>query len=257
MHNELVLLGIENTKVELSGIILQKVNNMTNSFKRLDAHLSSLGYCTRSEAKKFLKMFEVCIDGERAFNPRLKIYHNQISVENEPLDPESITIVMHKPKGYICSHNDNGKLIYSLLPQRWQNRNPKISTIGRLDADTTGIILLSDDGALNHKLSSPKNEVVKIYEATLAQPLRGDEVEIFASGELMLNGEKKPLLPARLEIINPIHIKLEIKEGRYHQVKRMFGAVGNKVLTLHRSRFGDYTLGDISKGEYKIIYDMS
>lgn len=226
---------------------------MPNSFKRLDAHLSSLGYCTRSEGKKFLKMFEVCVDGERVFDTRLKVYHDQVTVEKEPLDPETITIVMHKPRGYICSHDDTGKLIYSLLPLRWQNRNPKIATIGRLDADTTGVILLTDDGALNHRLSSPKNNITKIYEATLIAPLKGDEAEIFASGTLMLRNEKKPLSPAKLEILNSKHIRLEINEGRYHQVKRMFAAVDNKVITLHRTHFGEYDLDGIALGAYKII----
>lgn len=164
---------------------------MQNSYKRVDAHLSSLGYCSRSEAKKFLKMFKVSIDDVRVFDVTKKAYHNDISVENEPLDAESLLLLMNKPSSVICSHDDAGVLIYSLLPQRFQRRNPKISTIGRLDADTTGAILLTDDGALNHKLTSPKSDVSKVYEATLAQPLKGDEVEIFASGELLLHGEKK------------------------------------------------------------------
>ncbi|MDY0116604.1 MAG: 16S rRNA pseudouridine(516) synthase [Sulfurimonadaceae bacterium] len=226
---------------------------MSNSFKRLDAHLSSLGYCSRSEGIKFLKMFRVCVDEVRVFDPRLKIYHDQVTVDGEPLDAEVLTIIMHKPSGYICSHKEAGKLIYSLLPLRWQNRNPKVATIGRLDADTTGIILLTDDGALNHRLSSPKNEIMKIYEATLIAPVKGDEVEIFASGTLMLRGEKKPLSPAKLEILSSKHIRLEISEGRYHQVKRMFAAVDNKVLTLHRTRFGEYTLENLAEREYKII----
>lgn len=226
---------------------------MSNSFKRLDAHLSSLGYCTRSEGIKFLKMFRVCVDEVRVFDPRLKVYHDQVTVDGEPLDAETITIAMHKPSGYICSHKDAGKLIYSLLPIRWQNRNPKIATIGRLDADTTGIILLTDDGALNHRLSSPKNEILKIYEATLIAPVKGNEEKIFASGTLMLHGEKKPLSPAKLEILSSKHIRLEISEGRYHQVKRMFAAVDNKVLTLHRTHFGDYNLDGIALGAHRVI----
>jgi 16S rRNA pseudouridine516 synthase len=144
-------------------------------------------------------------------------------------------------------------LIYALIPSRWNRRNPKISTIGRLDVDTTGAIILTDDGALNHKLSSPKSDVSKIYEATLAVPLNGDEKEIFASGELMLNGEKKPLLPAVLEVISGTHVRLEICEGKYHQVKRMFAAVGNRVLSLHRVSFGGFMVDDLKEGEYKFI----
>lgn len=226
---------------------------MGNSYKRIDAHLSSLGYCTRSEAKKFLRIYELYVKEERIFDPSIKAYHNDIKVNNEALDPEIITILLNKPSGFICSHNDAGSLIYALIPQRWNRRNPKISTIGRLDVDTTGAIILTDDGALNHKLSSPKSDVSKVYEATLVVPLKGDEKEIFASGELMLNGEKKPLLPAKLEVLGETHVRLEICEGKYHQVKRMFAAVGNRVLTLHRVSFGGFTVEDLKEGSYKFI----
>ncbi|MBY0541717.1 MAG: pseudouridine synthase [Campylobacterales bacterium] len=226
---------------------------MQNSYKRIDAHLSSLGYCTRSEAKKFLRIFELSVNDKRVFDTSIKAYHNDIKVNNEALDPETITILLNKPSGFICSHNDAGSLIYALIPSRWNRRNPKISTIGRLDVDTTGAIILTDDGTLNHKLSSPKSDVSKIYEATLAVPLNGDEKEIFASGELMLNGEKKPLLPATLEVLGETHIRLEICEGKYHQVKRMFAAVGNRVLSLHRVSFGGFTVEDLKEGEYKFI----
>ena len=226
---------------------------MANSYKRIDAHLSSLGYCTRSEAKKFLKIFEVFVKDKRVFDVSLKANHEDIFINNEPLDAQTITILLNKPSGYICSHNDAGSLIYSLLPERWNRRNPKISTVGRLDVDTTGAIILTDNGDLNHKLTSPKSDVIKVYEATLAEPLKGDEAQIFASGELMLNGEKKPLLPAILEIISPTLVRLEIVEGKYHQVKRMFAAVGNRVIKLHRVSFAGFQIDDLKEGEYKFI----
>ena len=226
---------------------------MANSYKRIDAHLSSLGYCTRSEAKRFLRIYELCINDKRVFDTSIKAYHDDITINKEAIDPETITVLLNKPSGFICSHNDAGSLIYALIPNRWNRRNPKVSTIGRLDVDTTGAILLTDDGALNHKLSSPKSDVLKIYEATLAVPLKGDEVQIFASGELMLNGEKKPLLPAILEVISPTQVRLEICEGKYHQVKRMFGAVGNRVLTLHRVKFDTFDVEDLKEGTYKFV----
>jgi 16S rRNA pseudouridine516 synthase len=226
---------------------------MANSYKRIDAHLSSLGYCTRSEAKRFLRMYELCINDKRVFDTSIKAYHDDITINKEAIDPETITVLLNKPSGFICSHNDAGSLIYALIPNRWNRRNPKVSTIGRLDVDTTGAILLTDDGALNHKLSSPKSDVLKIYEATLAVPLKGDEAQIFASGELMLNGEKKPLLPAKLEVLSPTHVRLEICEGKYHQVKRMFGAVGNRVLTLHRVKFDTFDVEDLKEGTYKFV----
>jgi len=227
-----------------------------NTPKRLDAFLSSLGYCTRKDAKKFMRHFVVCIKGEEVFNPALKALHADITIDGEPLDAPTLTLLMHKPPNVICSHDDAGVLIYSLLPQRWQRRNPKLSTVGRLDVDTTGAILLTDNGELNHQLTSPKSEVTKIYEAMLAQPLKGDEAEIFASGTLVLNGESKPLLPAKLTVLTPTKVQLEICEGRYHQVKRMFAAVGNKVLELHRNNFAGYSVEDLALGEYKLLTDL-
>ncbi|PRM90309.1 16S rRNA pseudouridine(516) synthase [Aliarcobacter cryaerophilus] len=221
--------------------------------KRVDAYLSSLGYCTRSEARKFLKMNSVFINENRVFNPSLKAKHNEIRVNDEKLDSEKITILMNKPSNVICSHNDSGKLIYSLLPQRWQNRNPKISTIGRLDMDTTGAILLTDDGELNHKLTSPKKDVKKIYEVTLQNPLKGDEKEIFASGTVVLNGEDKPLKPAKLIILSDNLVHLEIVEGKYHQVKRMFAYTKNKVTKLHRLEFAGFRVDDLKEGEFRVI----
>ncbi len=184
-----------------------------------------------------------------------KVAHGDIFFDGEPLDPpEGIVILMHKPAGLVCSHDDGeGELVYGLLPVRWRNRDPKISTIGRLDKNTSGLLLLTDDGALLHRLTSPKHKVPKIYEAILDRPLRGDETEIFASGTLMLNGEKSPCLPAKLEIMDNTHVTLEITEGRYHQVRRMFAAVGNHVTALHRCRIGDLTLGDLKSGDYRII----
>lgn len=226
---------------------------MQNSYKRVDAHLSSLGYCSRSEAKKFLKMFRVRVNEERVFDTNKKVYHNDVTINEIALDPENLTILMHKPSGVICSHDDVGVLIYSLLPERWQKRNPKISTIGRLDGDTTGAILLTDDGALNHRLTSPKSDISKLYEVTLAEPLRGDEAEIFTSGTLILKGEKKALLPAKMNVISETVVHLEISEGKYHQVKRMFAALGNKVTALHRISFGKYSIENLALGEYKII----
>lgn len=221
--------------------------------KRLDAYLSSLGYCSRSEAKLFLKKNIVTVNDKRVFNTSIKAKHEDIKVNDEVLDDEKILILLHKPKDYICSHNDAGKLIYSLLPQRFQNRNPKISTIGRLDIDTSGAILLTDDGELNHRLSSPKNSVKKQYLASLADDIDSSAIEIFAKGDILLNSETKPLKPAKLEIIDSKTVKLEIVEGRYHQVKRMFAYLGNKVLSLHRISFADFSVDDLKEGEFKFL----
>ncbi|OCL82795.1 pseudouridine synthase [Arcobacter porcinus] len=221
--------------------------------KRVDAHLSSLGYCSRSEAKRFLKQNEVCINQNRVYNTSIKAKHNEITVNGENLDDEKLLILLNKPEDYICSHNDAGKLIYSLLPQRYQNRNPKISTIGRLDIDTTGAILLTDDGDLNHRLTSPKKDIKKIYEVSLEKPLKGDEKELFASGEIILNSETKALKPANFLKIDEKLAHIEIVEGKYHQVKRMFAYTGNKVIKLHRLSFAGFKVEDLKIGEFKLL----
>lgn len=222
---------------------------------RLDKLLSSLGYCSRREAAVLIKEGIISHTGNLPLKPDTKVSHDEVRFDGEPLDPaQGIVILMHKPVGYVCSHDDGeGRLVYDLLPERWRLRDPKISTVGRLDKETSGLLLLTDDGALLHRLTSPKHKVPKVYEATLEYPLRGDEAEIFASGTLMLNGEKTPCLPAKLTIIDPTHATLEIVEGRYHQVRRMFAAAGNHVTALHRSTFGELTLGDLETGEYRLI----
>jgi len=237
------------------GSRLNTRKRLKRSKVRLDKLLSSLGYCTRKEVAILLREGIITHTLNIPLKSDTKVSHDEILYEGEPLDPpEGMVILMHKPAGLVCSHDEGeGKLVYELLPQRWRMRDPKISTVGRLDKETSGLLLLTDDGALLHRLTSPKHKVPKVYEATLDRPLKGDESTIFASGTLMLNGEKTPCLPAKLEVIDPTHVKLEINEGRYHQVRRMFAAVGNHVTALHRSTFGTLELGDLKAGEYRLI----
>jgi len=222
---------------------------------RLDKLLSSLGYCSRKEVNTLLRERRITHIEGKILRSDTKVNHDEIRFDGEALDPPpGMVIIMHKPLGLVCSHDDGeGKLVYHLLPLRWRLRDPKISTIGRLDKDTSGLLLLTDDGKLLHRLTSPRHKVAKTYEATLARPLKGDEKDIFASGTLVLKGESTPCLPAILEIIDDIHVTLTIIEGRYHQVRRMFAAVDNHVLTLHRSTFGSLTLGDLKPGEFRLV----
>jgi 16S rRNA pseudouridine516 synthase len=134
--------------------------------------------------------------------------------------------------------------VYDFLPDRWRHRTPALSTIGRLDKDTSGLLLITDDGALLHKIISPKNHVKKVYLVDVADQLTKDAVDIFASGALMLRGDSKPLASAELKIIDPKRALVTITEGRYHQVRRMFAAIGNRVVRLHRTQIGALKLPD-------------
>jgi 16S rRNA pseudouridine516 synthase len=231
------------------------MKNSKPSKQRLDQLLTSLGYASRSESKRVIASGLVSVEGKVITKSDFKAFHHDVLFEGVPLDPlQGIVILMNKPVGLVCSHDDGeGQLVYDLLPSRWRNRDPKISTIGRLDKETSGLLLLTDDGQLLHRLTSPKYHVPKSYEVTLDRPLKGDERSIFETGTLMLNGEKTPCLPAKLTVIDDTHATLEITEGRYHQVRRMFAAVGNHVTALHRSSFGDVTLEDLKSGEFRLI----
>jgi len=161
---------------------------------------------------------------------------------------------MHKPLDVVCSHREPGRSVYELLPPRWRAREPALSSIGRLDKDTTGLLLITDDGPFLHRVISPRSHIAKRYIASLDRPLRGDEAEVFAAGTLMLEGEKDALAPAILEPLGPKQASLTITEGRYHQVRRMFAAVGNHVVGLHRDRIGALTLpADLAPGAWRIL----
>ena len=123
-----------------------------------------------------------------------------------------------------------------------------------MDKQTSGLLLLTDDGDLLHRVISPKHHVKKTYRATLARPLNGTEGALFASGDLMLEGEDKPLVPAELEVISDTEALLSVTEGRYHQVRRMFAATGNHVETLHRESLGGLSLPDgMAPGQWKLL----
>jgi 16S rRNA pseudouridine516 synthase len=177
-----------------------------------------------------------------------------IRVDDEPLDPpQGLVLMMNKSLGITCSRKDPGRVVYDLLPPRYSVRSPALSSVGRLDRDTTGLLLFTDDGALLHRIISPKAQVTKVYEATLAQDLRGDERELFASGTMMLESEKEPLAPAMLEVLGPRHARLSVTEGRYHQVRRMFAATGNNVESLQRISVGALALGALPLGEWRAL----
>ena len=223
------------------------------SARRLDQLLSNLGYCSRREVRDWLKAGRIAVAGKTADDPGVKPAPAAVRVDGEPLDhPDGLLLLLNKPLGLTCSHDPaEGPLIYDLLPPRWRARNPVVTSIGRLDKETSGLLLLTDHTELVHRLTSPKHKVPKIYRATTDRDLPPGLAERFAAGTLQLDGEKEPCAPATLRLLGPREAELTLVEGKYHQVRRMFAATGATVLTLHRTTFGGLTLGDLAPGKYR------
>ncbi len=224
---------------------------------KLLRYLANLGYGSRREVLGLLGEARVTdAAGELLYGDDVRA-HDDIRIDGEPLDPApGVLLMLNKPAGVTCSTKDQGRLVYDLLPKRFRLRTPVVSPVGRLDRDTSGLLLFTDDGQLLHKIISPKSKLPKVYIAELANDLRGDEAAIFASGTLMLESETTPLLPAELEALGPRRARLTLHEGRYHQVRRMLAAVGNHVEVLHRERVGGLTLGDLPEGEWRLLGDQ-
>jgi 16S rRNA pseudouridine516 synthase len=221
--------------------------------RRLDQFLANLGYCSRREARGWIEAGHVTVRGKVADDVGQKVAATDVRVEGEPLDhPEGVLLLVHKPLGLVCSHEEReGPNVYSLLPERWRRRNPVITSIGRLDKETSGLLLLTDQSELVHRLTSPKHKVPKVYRATVDRDLAADLGPLFAAGTLILEGEKAPCAPAALRILGAREAELTLTEGKYHQVRRMFAAAGTTVLTLHRAHFGGLELGDLAPGQWR------
>lgn len=227
---------------------------------RVDKLLGSLGYGSRAEMARMGKAGGIVLDGVDITDVSKRIavtpdLPTRMEIDGEPLDPpQGVVILLHKPLGMTCSHKEDGALVYDVLPDRWRRRDPAISTIGRLDKETSGLLLMTDDGDLLHRVISPKKNVAKIYRARLARPLDGSEAALFASGELLLENDDRPLKPAGLEIVSPTEALVSVTEGRYHMVRRMFAAVGNHVEALHRERLGGLSLpDDLPPGQWRLL----
>ena len=246
---------------------------------RLDKLLSSRGLCNRSEVDKLIRLDEVCSRSGVELRAQQKVEAEDIIFRGEPLDPETLYILMYKPQGYVCSHDDKGQLIYELLPKRFAQRRPVLTSVGRLDKDTTGALLFTDDGALNHRLISPKHHADKVYEVWLEKPIADWRVQLLREGGLYLEGDSKPLLPAQCWLLPesqtdsaPLtkldqivvqakeaaieesdHLLLTLTEGRYHQVKRMFASLDNIVVRLHRVSFANLDLEGLEVGRWRFL----
>jgi 16S rRNA pseudouridine516 synthase len=221
--------------------------------RRLDQLLANLGYCSRREARDWVASGAVTVRGEVADDFSAKADPADVRVDGEPLDhPDGLLLLLHKPPGLVCSHDGReGPAVYSLLPERWRRRNPVVTSIGRLDKDTSGLLLLTDRAPLVHRLTAPKHKLPKVYRAVVNRDLPAGLAELFASGTLVLPGETEACAPAGLTVLGAREADLTLTEGRYHQVRRMFASQGCEVVTLHRTRFGGLDLGELPAGQWR------
>ncbi|OBX60860.1 rRNA pseudouridine synthase [Moraxella osloensis] len=225
---------------------------------RLDKFLSKATELSRKDCKKILHAGEVTVNGEVVKDSSLHIDEvgDDIEWAGEPLSVAmgNRYLLLYKPEGFECT----------LKPKEWPIVTdlidvPQLGSLriaGRLDVDTTGALLLSDDGGFLHRVTSPKHHVAKVYELTLAEPMT-EAQQAFAIKELakgiMLEDEYDKTKPAELSFSDATHAKLVLTEGKYHQVKRMMGYFGNKVIELHRASIGNITLAGLEKGESRFL----
>ncbi|MGR7923113.1 16S rRNA pseudouridine(516) synthase RsuA [Zobellella denitrificans] len=217
---------------------------------RLDRFLCESTGLTRSLAKKALHRGEVTVDGIIVKKGDLHVQEQEVRLEGRllRLRPPRY-ILLHKPKGYISAARDEDHpSVLTLLPAELRDG---LQCAGRLDLDTTGLLLLTDDGQWSHRIRSPKKACGKTYRVELAEPLAEDAAARFQEG-VQLHGEPRPTLPATLEVLAPTRVLLTIQEGKYHQVKRMFAALNNRVVGLHRLQVGTIRLDDsLAEGEWR------
>ena len=219
---------------------------------RLDKFLAETTGLTRSQAAKVLRQSAVTVNGKIEKSGAVKVSpDDEIYYDGERLTwvENGQYIMLHKPQGYICSHEDGDyPTIYQFFDYPLSAR---LHSAGRLDVDTTGLVLLTDDGQWSHRITSPKFHCEKTYLVTLADPVEANYVQACADG-ILLRGEKELTKPATLEILDDYNMNLTLSEGRYHQVKRMFAALGNKVIALHRWKIGNVVLDEhLAEGEFR------
>jgi 16S rRNA pseudouridine516 synthase len=221
--------------------------------RRLDQLLANLGYCSRREARDWIRAGRVTVQGRVVADFGARADPADVRIDGEPPDhPDGLLLLLHKPVGLVCSHDEReGPNVYALLPPRWRRRNPPVTSVGRLDKETSGLLLLTDRSELVHRLTSPRHKVPKVYHATLDTDLPAGLAALFASGTLVLKDEEAPCAPAALRVLGPREAELTLTEGRYHQVRRMFASQGCAVLTLHRTRFGQLGLDGLAAGQWR------
>lgn len=217
---------------------------------RLDKYLCDMNIGTRSEVKDIIRKMRVTVDGKVCKDPSTKVDDNShVALDGEELMYEEFRYYMlNKPAGVIsATEDDRDKTVIDIL----EGENTKgLFPVGRLDKDTEGLLLITNDGDMSHRLLSPKKHVDKCYYVELAEPIDKDAIADLKEGVDI--GDDELTLPAKVEAINPRAIYLTITEGRYHQVKRMMQAVGNEVTYLKRVSFGPLELDkDLPLGAYR------
>jgi 16S rRNA pseudouridine516 synthase len=222
----------------------------------LEKVLFSQGFGTRRYCSDLVYAELVKVNGVLAEDPDEKIdtHELQLEVDGELWEyHEKAYVAFHKPTGYECSHKtSHHPSIYGLLPQPLIERG--IQCVGRLDHDTTGLILMSDDGQFIHKMTSPKKNIGKVYEITAADELKDSQLQHLLNG-VVLDDDPKPCFATACQQVSEKVLHMTIVEGRYHQVKRMMAAVGNHVAQLHRITIGEYNLPhDLAQGEWRWLY---
>lgn len=223
---------------------------------RLDKFLCDALGATRKEATKIIKSGDVTVNGKTQKSGSLQVTQ-ECEVEwqgRELILHGPRYIMLHKPAGYVCSHEDGFNHTAFILLDEVNVQD--LHFAGRLDVDTTGLVLITDDGQWSHRITSPKHKCDKTYRVWLADPIEANYVEQFLTG-IELRNEREPTLPAQLEVVGENECLLTIHEGKYHQVKRMFAALGNKVIGLHRERIGHIVLDEaLEPGEYRYLTDQ-
>ena len=218
---------------------------------RIDKYLADCGIGTRSEVKKYIKAKQITVNGEVVAKPEQKIDENVdvVCFKGQPITYEKyVYYLFHKPAGCVTAKQDNiHKTVMEYFPEEIRAKN--IAPVGRLDLDTEGLLLFTNDGPLTHHLLSPTHHIPKTYYAILDKEVPESAIELFKNGVDI--GDDKPTLPAELVILSTKEAELTIHEGRFHQVKRMFEAVGCTVTYLKRLSMGSLNLGELEKGEFR------
>ncbi len=222
---------------------------------RLDKYISNATDLSRNIVKRMIKQGVVTVNGERIKNAAQQISDDdEICIEGSSIaKPKNRYFMMNKPAGVVSATKDRDH--ETALQLIYEHRSEELQIAGRLDIDTTGLLLITDDGQWNHAITSPKSSCHKTYLLEVDNALDPSLTEKFSTG-IWLEGEKRRCLPAQLDIVDDFHARLTISEGKYHQVKRMLVASGNQVIALHREQIGGIVLDDdLELGEYRALTD--